>query len=80
MLSFRGLDYSRSFGQPTAGYASANTVYDYPDGSELMLTMAKDKARTGEEFMDDPVQPDEHSDEPEQAAREWLAQRGCVAR
>lgn len=33
MLSFRGLERSRSFGEPTAGYASANMVYDFPTGA-----------------------------------------------
>lgn len=76
MLAFRGLDNSRSFGAPTAGYASANMVYDFPDGSALMLTIAKDKARTGEIFSEDPVQPDEPGDE--DAALAWLAEEhGC---
>jgi len=76
MLAFRGLDNSRSFGVPTAGYASANMVYDFPDGSALMLTIAKDKARTGEIFSEDPVQPDELGDE--DAALAWLAEEhGC---
>ena len=76
MLSFRGLERSRSFGAPTAGYASANMVYDFPDGSALMLTMAKDKARTGEIFSEDPIQPDEPGDE--DAALAWLAEEhGC---
>jgi len=76
MLAFRGLDNSRSFGAPTAGYASANMVYDFPDGSALMLTIAKDKARTGEIFSEDPIQPDEPGDE--DAALGWLAQEhGC---
>ena len=71
MLAFRGLDNSRSFGAPTAGYASANMVYDFPDGSALMLTIAKDKARTGEVFSEDPIQPDEPGGE--DAALAWLA-------
>ena len=76
MLAFRGLDNSRSFGVPTAGYASANMVYDFPDGSALMLTIAKYKARTGEIFSEDPVQPDELGDE--DAALAWLAEEhGC---
>lgn len=79
MLAFRGLDYSSSFGAPTAGYASANTIYDFPDGSALMLTIAKDKARTGEEFSEDPIQPDVVTDQPEQDARGWLAERCGVA-
>ncbi|WP_301925236.1 S41 family peptidase [Corynebacterium glaucum] len=79
MLAFRGLDYSSSFGSPTAGYASANMIYDFPDGSALMLTVAKDKARTGEEFSEDPIQPDVVTDQPEQDARGWLAERCGVA-
>lgn len=76
MLAFRGLDNSRSFGAPTAGYASANMVYDFPDGSALMLPIAKDKARTGEIFSEDPIQPDKPGDE--DAALAWLAEEhGC---
>ncbi len=58
LLAFRGLDNVRTFGEPTAGFASANMVYDYPDGRSLMLTIAKDKARTGEEFSEEPIAPD----------------------
>lgn len=87
MLAFRGLENSRSFGQPTAGYASANIVIDYPDGSELMLANARDKARTGELFAEDPIQPDEVI-EPAQLGgagqpvppqvRAWLTAQGCA--
>ncbi|MDK8798456.1 S41 family peptidase [Corynebacterium coyleae] len=70
MLAFRGLDQSRSFGTPTAGYASANTVYDFPDGSSLMLTIAKDKARTGETFAEDPIEPDVQGGR--EQALQWL--------
>lgn len=70
MLAFRGLDQSRSFGTPTAGYASANTVYDFPDGSSLMLTIAKDKARTGETFAEDPIEPDVQGGQ--EQALQWL--------
>lgn len=76
MLSFRGLERSRSFGAPTAGYASANMVYDFPDGSNLMLTIAKDRARTGETFAEDPVRPDTEGGEADALA--WLAEEhGC---
>ncbi|MGX4762700.1 S41 family peptidase [Corynebacterium minutissimum] len=71
LLAFRGLDNVRTFGEPTAGYASANTVIDYPDGRSLMLTTAKDKARTGEEFAEDPIAPDA----PESELDSWLASR-----
>lgn len=71
LLAFRGLTNVRTFGTPTAGYASANTVLDYPDGRSLMLTIAKDKARTGEEFAEDPIAPDA----PESELDGWLAAR-----
>ncbi|AMO89467.1 peptidase S41 family protein [Corynebacterium simulans] len=71
LLAFRGLDNVRTFGEPTAGYASANVVLDYPDGRSLMLTTAKDKARTGEEFAEDPIAPDA----PESELDSWLASR-----
>ena len=58
LLTFRGLDNVRTFGEPIAGYASANVVLDYPDSRSLMLTTAKDKACTGEEFAEDPIAPD----------------------
>ena len=72
-----------SFGTPTAGFASANMLYDFPDGSVLMLTMAKDKARTGEEFAEDPVAPDTPTNTGDAAldeAKAWLhAEHGCEA-
>ncbi|MCG7230530.1 S41 family peptidase [Corynebacterium minutissimum] len=71
LLAFRGLDNVRTFGEPTAGYASANMVIDYPDGRSLMITTAKDKARTGEEFAEDPIAPDA----PESELDSWLASR-----
>ena len=69
LLTFRGLDNVRTFGEPTAGYASANVVLDYPDSRSLMLTTAKDKACTGEEFAEDPIAPDT----PESELDGWLA-------
>lgn len=76
MLSFRGLERSRSFGEPTAGYASANMVYDFPDGSTMMLTIARDRARTGETFAEDPIRPDAGGGEAD--ALVWLAEEhGC---
>src|SRR5690625_7039657 len=44
MLAFKGLENAVSFGQPTAGYATANAVYDFPDSSSLMLTIAQDRS------------------------------------
>ncbi|MFD5869276.1 S41 family peptidase [Corynebacterium sp. NPDC060344] len=62
MLAFRGLENSASFGAPTAGYASANTVIGMPGGMKLMLTVAKDRDRTGDVHMDEPIRPDHSTD------------------
>ena len=72
LLCFRGLDYTRSFGAPTAGYASSNQSFALPDGAKLVLTIGDDIARTGEEFCDDPIVPDVVTETPMEAALEWL--------
>ena len=72
LLCFRGLAHARSFGAPTAGYASANRPYTMPDGSRLVLTTSCDMARTGEVFCDDPIVPDVETDTPLEAALAWL--------
>ena len=72
LLCFRGLASARSFGAPTAGYASANTPYRMPDGSQLVLTTSCDMARTGEIFCDDPIAPDVTTDQPLEEATKWM--------
>ena len=72
LLCFRGLDDVRTFGAPTAGYASANRPYEMPDGSRLVLTTSCDVARTGEIFCDDPIAPDVETNQPLEAALSWL--------
>ena len=72
LIGFRGLDNVRVFGAPTAGYASANTPFPLPDGSNLVLTTGCDVARTGEAFCDDPIVPDVPTDDPLAAALAWL--------
>ncbi len=72
LLCFRGLENSRTFGSPTAGYASCNQPFKLPDGSQLVLTTGTDVARTGEEFCDDPIQPDVLTETPFEDALEWL--------
>ena len=72
LLTFRGLENVRTFGAPTAGYASANTPFTMPDGSQLVLTTGCDVARTGEVFCDDPIAPDVPTDTPLEAALSWL--------
>lgn len=72
LLTFRGLGNVRTFGAPTAGYASANTPFNMPDGSQLVLTTGCDVARTGEVFCDDPIAPDVMTDSPMEDALAWL--------
>lgn len=72
LLCFRGLDKARTFGVPTAGYASANAPYPMPDGSQLILTTGCDMARTGEIFCDDPIAPDVTTDQPLEEATKWM--------
>jgi len=76
LLCFRGLEKARSFGSPTAGYASCNQPYGLPDGSQLVLTIGTDIARTGEEFCDDPIQPNVLTEKPLEDAMEWLIDEG----
>lgn len=72
LICFRGLDYVRVFGSPTAGYASANQPFLLPGGDQLVLTTGCDVARTGEVFCDDPIEPDVMTEMPLQDALEWI--------
>lgn len=71
-LCFRGLENTRTFGAPTAGYTSVNMLYSLYDGAQLYLTVAFDKARTGEIFKETSIEPDVATDSPLEAALEWL--------
>ena len=72
LLCFRGLENARTFGSPTAGYASCNQPFNLPGGSQLVLTTGEDVARTGEVFCDDPINPDMLTETPYEAALEWI--------
>ena len=72
LICFRGLSNTRTFGSPTAGYCSCNQIYALPGGSQLVLTIGEDIARTGEAFCDDPIEPDVPTEMPLEAALEWL--------
>lgn len=73
LLCFRGLDNVRTFGTPTAGYASANIVKALADGYTLLITTSCDMARTGEIFCDDPIEPDVLTQTPLEDAVAWIA-------
>lgn len=71
-LCFRGLERTRTFGAPTAGYTSVNMLYNMYEGAQMYLTVAFDKARTGEIFKETPIEPDVATNSPLEAALEWL--------
>ena len=72
LLCFRGLEKARVFGSPTAGYASSNRPYKMSDGSVMVLTEGCDVARTGEEFCDDPIEPDVNTETPMEDCLSWF--------
>lgn len=76
LICFRGLDYVRVFGGPTAGYASANQPFPLPGGDHLVLTTGCDVARTGEVFCDDPIVPDMLTETPMEDALAWILSSG----
>lgn len=72
LLAFRGLDNVRVFGTPTGGYSSANIAYSMPDGAEVFITTAGVRDRTGTDYFNEPIQPDDTGD-----PIAWLNQQGC---
>ena len=72
LLAFRGLKNARTFGSPTAGYASANIPFQLSDGYTMVLTTSQDVARTGEVFCDDPIAPDVATETPLEDAVNWI--------
>lgn len=72
LLCFRGLDNVRTFGIPSAGYASANVTKFLSDGYLLVITTSCDVARTGEVFCADPIEPDVRTDTPLEDAAAWV--------
>ena len=77
-ISLAGLPNARSFGAPTAGFATANGVFPLPDGAWLLITTSYARDRTGREY-GGAMQPDEAvaSGDAQAAALRWLASRPC---
>lgn len=72
LICFMGLDNVRCFGGLSAGYCSCNTTRKLYDGATILLTIGKDVARTGEQFCEDPIEPEVSTDTPLETASEWL--------
>lgn len=58
LVSFLGAENARTFGEPTAGYATANRTFLLPDGARLAITMAHMADRTGRVHGNTPIAPD----------------------
>lgn len=71
-IAFHGLDRARSFGLPTAGYASVNQTMTLYSGSTLALAVGETEDRTGARFGDAPIAPDQLSQDPVADATAWL--------
>lgn len=57
LVSFLGAAHARSFGEPTAGFATANRTFPLPDGARLAITMAFMTDRTGRTHGNTPIAP-----------------------
>ncbi|MFF4600054.1 S41 family peptidase [Amycolatopsis sp. NPDC001319] len=85
LIAFRGLARARTFGQPTAGFATGNAVFPLSDGAQLLITSVVDVDRTGRAYSNTPIEPDHPlpatatTDEVIAAASAWLhTQPGCA--
>lgn len=75
-IAFIGRKDTRTFGNPTAGFTSANKVYPLSDGAFLVLTESSVSDRLGREYAG-PIIPDEQvaDDKAKSAAMKWLKKR-----
>jgi C-terminal processing protease CtpA/Prc len=91
LISFRGRPQTRSFGEPTSGVPSGNSVKTMSDGALLILTTALEADRTGRVYgFNEKIQPDEQvrvepllfgkdNDPVMRKGLQWLhAQAGCA--
>lgn len=72
VMSFTDLDRAKTFGQSTAGYASANVPYALFDGAIMFLTTAFNQTPNGKMFYEEPIPVDFPTNKPYEDARIWL--------
>jgi len=72
-LSFKGLSNVKFFGEKSTGYTSMNMVYNLYNGTELLLTTAKIRDRTGKLYFNNKINPDEYTHQPKASATEWIS-------
>jgi C-terminal processing protease CtpA/Prc len=79
-LAFKGKENTSFFGEPSAGFTTANSTYPLRDGSMLVLTVCKEADRTGK-VCEGKIIPDERvsvtssskeNDPAKNAALRWL--------
>jgi hypothetical protein len=77
LLAFTGAQNARSFGRPTTGLATANSVFVLPDGARLAITTAYLADRTGRTYGNTPIAPDTLVDGNDvlDTAIAWLAEQ-----
>lgn len=74
LVSFAGRDHTRTFGSDTAGYASANTAFEMPDGAQVRITTLQFRDNSGHVYDEAPIAPDVVTDTPDKDALHWLAE------
>ena len=72
LMAFMGQPHTKTFGQATAGYASANMTLPLYDGAKINITVAYNKTLDGRMFYDDPIPPEVETNEPLEKAKNWL--------
>lgn len=76
-ISFRGRPNTRFFGEPSYGLTTGNQGFPLSDGAMIILTVAVELDRTGQEYGGS-ITPDVITSNPESDASNWLlAQSAC---
>jgi hypothetical protein len=78
-MSFKGRPNTRFFGEPTAGYVTANQPIPLPDGAVIIMTVGWGIDRAGRKYTDW-IEPDEITGAGGQAmdaAVKWLSTQPC---
>lgn len=78
LASLRGVDGVRTFGADSAGYTSANVSRTLFDGATIVLTESVYVDRTGRNYDEGPIAPDQNSTDADADARAWLSEQGCT--
>ncbi|WP_054252949.1 S41 family peptidase [Neofamilia massiliensis] len=72
LLAFKGLENVRTFGTDTAGYLSVNQSFPLWENIMLNLTVGFFKDRQGNIYGEESLSPDLVTEDPYQAAIDWL--------